>query len=161
MAQSSVISPVKTTIWKQQIFTIHDMRSKSFTIQVKQKDNNMLSKTTVVAFTKQSLATDVAKMIETHRRITKEWPNTTLEDIENTLSMYGDFDNAPELSELHINEWELNDLRNDCVNNLMDMMLVNDIKRKSVSKYIISANLYRMESDSNFYIELFNTLYKK
>lgn len=157
MAAKLLARPTKQA--SRRAYTINDKQDKSFTIQIKSPASPKLTKTTMVAFNNELDAFHMAQLFETHRRMTKEWPQTIFDsDDETPLTIYGDIKPQEILYDLSISEWDTELLRNYCLNNMMDILYITEIEMKNNSKYSVKGDLHRIESaDANFYINILNS----
>lgn len=144
---------------KPYIYTICDNSANPFTLQLNKKEKKNIKKTAIVAFNNKSESITMAYLLESHKRIRKEWPKNMFDtDEDEEFSLYSDIRNinySEALSELYINIWEKEELEEYCVRNIMDILYIEELQ-DSKHNFSLSGKLHIIEADYKYYINLFN-----
>jgi hypothetical protein len=155
----SVLSPPKKPVRlpksdrKSNIaYTINYTRNKVYAVQPSDKS----MKISIVSFTNVNHAGKMAGMLEEYRRRTSEWPDF-MNDHSNSLFLPDETINN-QLVELSIVQWDLDELKMNCMNNMLDLITLNYMK-KTRDGFSVGGDTYLINGPLDFYQERFNELY--
>jgi hypothetical protein len=98
----------------------------------------------------------MAGMLEEYRRRTSEWPDF-MNDHSNSLFLPDETINN-QLVELSIVQWDLDELKMNCMNNMLDLITLNYMK-KTRDGFSVGGDTYLINGPLDFYQERFNELY--
>lgn len=146
-------------IREKPFYTLHynNNNNTGFCVQVKKKSNEF--KTSLVAFEKERQAIKLGNMIENHKKFTNEWPSNIFDsDITYDLMTYNLKEDEDQLQDLTIEEWEMNNLQMYCIGKMLDLLIVNDIKKLKNNNFKIIADIVRFDVQTDITAELLNTI---
>lgn len=126
-------------------WTLHSAGNNAFTLRLNEE-----LRTSVVGFKKKDDAVFIAKMIETHYIIKKEWPDTHGELILPTSQIQVN----ENLTYLYIHKWDFEDLKVLCTRNVMDLISVENLI-KTEQGYSFEGNLFKFDGSLEFYKDRF------
>jgi hypothetical protein len=178
MAILSTVKPPPTTLSKKRrAYTIHDANNRMFSVQLpsrkdptssffppstsKPEDLN-ITKTTILSFVQEHDALHMSHMLESHKAVNKEWPNTVFdEDFKLHFMLWNN--SQIFTSELYILEWKIEDLQTYCIENIVDIILVKamDVDDNNPSKMSIKSDLIRFDMRPEYYVKKFTTMMEK
>lgn len=122
-------------------YTIHSHPNDAFTLKIDES-----TRTSIVSFRQWDDAFLIGKMIETHYIQQKEWPDTRQEgSLVLPNSRIGDI-----LKHIYIQEWDFDELKVRCTENILDMISVDTILKKK-SSYSFSGKQFRFDAPPEFY----------
>lgn len=140
-------SAARTNQKARKYYTIHSNLNNAFTLRL-----NEDVRTAVVGFRDLDDAVLIGTMIETHFVEKKEWPDTT-----RTGTLVLPEGRLANLVHIFIRQWDFDDLKLECTKNILDMISVDEIARKSTS-YSFEGSLFKFEATPEFYMKRFNEL---
>ena len=127
-----------------------------------QRDVGNELRTMVLAFQRKENAVLMAYILENHRNNTKDWPdmrighnkNIDLHITENKLKRTV----HPEL--LSIEDWEFDDLKEYCLQNMLDIYLLKNMKMNKMYNNInMGGVLVQLEREIQYYMDIYNSKY--
>ena len=148
----------------QYAYTIHDSTQKPFTMQLPLSTHDFnvdaITKTTIVSFKEESNALKMAKLLEMHKAINKDWPATVFDD-NFSLHLYARENQQLQIGEeLSVMQWRFNDLREYCVDNIIDLMYIKVVVEKTTG-LSFKSDLIRLEMDHDFYVNRFAVMFSR
>ena len=147
----------------QRAYTIHDSTSKAFTVQLPivmgdhKTDDVPITKTTMVSFKHEDDAIRMARLLECHKAINKDWPSTIFDE-NFSLHLYA-WENANLIltNDLYITKWNYNMLNEYCVDNMLDIMYIKLMTEKE-GGINFKSDLIRLDMDHDFYVNRFTVM---
>jgi|688.fasta_scaffold66394_1 hypothetical protein len=133
-------------------YTINHTHNKLY--GVRPSDKSM--KISIVSFSNVNHAQKMSVMIEEYRRRTGEWPDF-MNDHSDNLFLPDDANNK-KLIELSIVKWDLDELKMCCMNNMLDLITLNYMK-KTLDGFSVGGDTYLINGPLEFYQERFSELY--
>lgn len=128
------------------VWTIQKQRNKIFALPIHPKF-------TIMSFKKDTDAHLTASIIESHFMIHKQWPELSTDPQFDTKC----FESAP-LEFLHLECWDLNELKLWSVYNFFDLGVIENMK-KTKSGYRFKSIKYNLDMPIEFYKERLNYLF--
>jgi len=129
------------------VYTVRTLHNKFFVFHVKQAAN-----TSMVAFQKQEQAIHMARLLELHREISGEWPNTDFTDGA-VFDFYGKGIAVDDmtLKQVEIVTWQEDDLIKFCSNNMLDIIRVDTFEQgANDSRAVFSGSFIHLEASLSF-----------
>jgi len=129
-------------------------------MQIPLNPHEPITKTTIVSFKDGSNATKMARLLEMHKAINKDWPTTVFDD-NFSLHLYARENQQLEIGEeLSVMEWRFNDLRDYCVDNIVDLMYIKTVIENPAG-LSFKSDLIRLEMNHDFYVNRFTVMYSR
>jgi hypothetical protein len=129
------------------LYTIHSDKN---TIYATRPDNPRL-KVAVMSFKFEYDAMKISKMLEEYKLRTKTWPALIP---ENVIQLpFSD----KHLRELNIRAWDIDDLSEYCMNNLLDLITIHSIGGEDGTRLNLSGASYTFDANVDYYKALFET----
>jgi len=141
---------------KKKCYTIHNVQNNPFCVQMRQ-DNIDDLRTTLLSFEETRCAVMFACMLENHRAHTKHWPSPNIEDVYSMFLMSSEVPEHP--SELIIQPWKVTELHDYCRNNVIDLLHIKSIEKKTPYTYNVVGQLARIDADISVYMNMYDRLY--
>ena len=145
---SRPVSKLPVNQRNRKYYTIHSNSNNAFTLKL-----NENIRTAIVGFRDVEEAALIGAMIETHYIEKKEWPITT--EVGTLILPEGRLN---KLVHIFIREWEFDDLKVECTRNILDMISVDEVLKKTES-YSFEGNLFSFEAPDDFYKARFDEIY--
>jgi len=141
------VKPTPVITRERPIFTLHQTANNVLGVRLRDRPD---VKTCVVSFTKYDDALRIARLIERHKQIHKEWPNFNFDynQDDDVLRMFAGKEDNGSLRELTIFEWpSLDDVSLFCACNFMDLMKMKQIKARSAGLFRLEGDIHQLELD--------------
>jgi hypothetical protein len=146
------IVKINNIVKSKKIYTVHDLQHNPLTLLLKSKTDSDISKTTLIGFANKQNGILVSNLLEKHKNVTKEYPKF-LEDERLYIKKNDIISN--DLSNLYIREWELDDLKIYCLQNILDLLRIEELIEKDFS-INFKGTIFKFEAGAHIYIDIFN-----
>ncbi len=121
---------------------------------------DVITKTSIVCFKEEDHALKLARMLEGHKAINKDWPSTVFDEYT-SLNLYAwETPNFVMGDELIIMKWKFHELRDYCLDNIVDMMFIKSLKERG-NGLSFKSDLIRLEMDHAFYVNRFTVMWSR
>lgn len=143
----------------KKLYTIHQDTNKAFMLQIFNPKTE-LYKSTLVAFKHKEECIKTALTLETHKKINNEYP-VLHSNANNYLQLYGNSHNFNILNELEIKSWTNNELVTYSIKNCLDILYINEINTTHDISFKFKGSIHKLDADIEFYMNIFENLYRK
>ena len=133
-------------------YTIHDVTQRAFTVHLP-VSKEYITKTTMVSFEKHDDAMRMARLLECHKAVTKDWPSTIFDDAF-SLDLYVWENKNIFVDELYVHKWNFDVLNGYCMDNIVDLIYIKNLTEKN-GKISFMSDRIRLDMDHSFYVNRF------
>jgi hypothetical protein len=143
------------------LYTIHNYTHNPFILRNESKEiDNSSIDSTIISFKREIDAISFAQMIESHKALTKEWPSTTLGNM-NSLFVMANMNENPLYypNELYLKTWDLSELQIYCASNILQLFIMHSITLKDENVYNIKGEHLTLSIPIEKYSEILEIMF--